>query len=72
MNVYWTLITAMMMLHVPTHMDHYTVLVMLDLLEMVLIAQVQYAGLVTKYEGWLVQNKQVIFFAFNVYGFLTF
>ena len=48
MNVYWTLITAMMMPHVPIHMGHSTVLVMLDLLEMVFIAQVQYAGLVTK------------------------
>ena len=36
----------MMMPFVPTHMDHSTVLVMLDLLEMVSIAQVQYAGIV--------------------------
>ena len=40
MNAHWTHITVMMMLPVPTHMDHSTVPVILDSLAMGSIAQV--------------------------------
>ena len=39
-NVHWARITVMMMPLVPTHMDHFTVPVMLDLPAMVSIALV--------------------------------
>ena len=42
MNVHWALIIAMMMPLVPTHMVHSTVLVILDSLAMVSIAQVHF------------------------------
>ena len=60
MNVLLAHTTVMMMLLVPTHMDHFTVPVMLALLAMVLIAQVPINELDTSISVWVFHKSSWI------------
>ena len=70
MNVLLAHTTVMMMLLVPTHMDHSTALVILDLLAMVSIAQVPINELVTSISVWVFHKSSWISIVISIWSSL--